>query len=211
MLSMNCDKIPAMELENYKIYLTLLEERVIKKHFDEQKPYICCRKGCAHCCKNGEFPLSEIEMEYLMSGYEKLPQDKKAEIKKKIERLISQAKTNKQLRFRHACPFLIDDICSVYEFRPIICRTHGLMFFVEENGIQKNKIPDCAKIGLNYSAVYDGKRNIISDEMWKKSGIKTFPCAYNLSLKTLTNPEITKELGFVCGKSKPLIERFMEF
>mgnify|MGYP005759253819 FL=1 len=211
MLSMNCDKIPAMELENYKIYLNLLEERVIKKHFDEQKPYICCRKGCAHCCKNGEFPLSEIEMEYLMSGYEQLPQDKKNEIKNRIERLISQAKTNKQLRFRHACPFLIDDICCIYEFRPIICRTHGLMFFVEENGIQKNKIPDCAKIGLNYSAVYDGKRNIISDEMWKKSGIKTLPCAYNLSLKTLTNPEITKELGFVCGKSKPLIERFMEF
>ena len=56
------------DFADYKAYL-----RTISKHldfcFENQKEYICCKKGCAHCCESGQYPYSSLEFNYLLLGF----------------------------------------------------------------------------------------------------------------------------------------------
>ncbi|MBR2525541.1 YkgJ family cysteine cluster protein [bacterium] len=200
------------QLEGYCLYLKLVQERIIDKSFKEQAPYICCKEGCSHCCERGQYPVSEIEVRYIMLKFAELDEAKKTQILDNIQKIINEKK-NKNISSKdyfYQCPFLLDKKCSVYENRAIICRTHGLMFFVDEaNGSEKYKIPFCVNLGLNYSNVYDKDSKTVTEEAAKIIGAEIPPQAYNLSLKTLTKKEITEHLGFEFGEIKPLVEWFM--
>lgn len=65
-------------------------------------PYSPCKKGCDHCC-HIEMALSGLEAEYII---------KNVKIKKA-----------KLLRGQ-ACPFLKNGNCSIYAYRPFLCRRH---------------------------------------------------------------------------------------
>ena len=212
-----CAQITEDTLASYKAYIELVQARMIDKYFEEQKPYICCKAGCSYCCENGQYPVSEVELAYLMLGYKLLPFETQLKIRENFEKLKSRYEFFKQNHggtkdhpiFMHRCPFLIDNKCSVYDFRAIICRTHGLLFFVEENGVQKNKIPYCVHYGLNYSNIYDPETGTLSDVKMAELGIKQEPLAYNLSLKSLFRKEITDNFDFEFGEVKALIDWFM--
>ena len=200
------------QLESYCLYLKLIHERMLDKFFKEQAPYLCCKKGCSHCCEKGQYPMSEIEFLYIMLKFSAQNEQIKEEVLNNIQMLIRE-KNECGLNskdFFYKCPFLINNFCCVYDNRAIICRTHGLMFFIEDNdGDEKYKIPYCVNLNLNYSKVYDKNLKTITDELIEKSGINIKPHVYNISLKTLTKKEITKNLGFQFGEFKPLIEWFM--
>ena len=53
------------KFENYEKYLKFVQEK-LNKFFEAQSPYISCKKGCAFCCKNAQFPYSELEFNYLV-------------------------------------------------------------------------------------------------------------------------------------------------
>ncbi len=75
---------------------SLISERFKKK--------LKCRPGCIECCMN----FSVLPMEA-------------AFIAEKIKEL-SPAQTDDDTN----CPFLLENQCSIYNIRPIICRTQGL-------------------------------------------------------------------------------------
>lgn len=127
---------------DYKDFLTNLDAR-LSEYFKSHADFIHCKKGCSYCCENGDYPLSELELNYLMQGYVKLDNSTKITIQSNI----------KSMQKGKSCPFLIDKTCSVYTHRPIICRVHGLAYKV--NNISKT--PYCVKNGLNYSNVFDDK------------------------------------------------------
>ncbi|MFA7659044.1 MAG: YkgJ family cysteine cluster protein [Candidatus Gastranaerophilaceae bacterium] len=195
-------------IEGYEKYLDKIGEH-LQKFFAQQKPYIFCKEGCSFCCEFGEYPFSEVEFQYAMKGYDTLSEKEKNIIQKKIEKIKKEKEKTATKEFMHECPFLIDKKCSIYKYRGIICRTHGLLFFtVDKNGESKNKVPKCVHLGLNYSSVYDEAKGIISSELWRKSGIKTEPVAYNIGRKTLLNNNIAKEFGLDFGEEKALIDWF---
>lgn len=196
-------------IEKYETYLELIESRLLKKYFEQQKDYIFCKEGCSSCCESGQYPFSGLEYKYAMQAYEALDEQQKKIIQDKVKK-IKKVRGNDELKdFMYECPFLIDKKCSIYNNRGIICRTHGLLFFLtDKDGNRSNKIPDCANYGLNYSNVYDDEKKTISQELWEKSGIETEPVAYNISLKTLLNNGATKELELEFGEEKALIDWF---
>ena len=49
------------------------------------------------------------------------------------------------------CNFLENGLCTIYDSRPIICRTHGLPIMFEEDGTQK---ADCCP--LNFTEIDEG-------------------------------------------------------
>ena len=155
--------------------------------------------------------MSELELQYIMLKYTALDEKSRYLVFKNIQELIAELKSRETDEpFFYKCPFLLDGSCSVYENRAIICRTHGLMFFLEDNkGNEKYKIPFCVHLGLNYSNVYDEDLKTITEELCEKSGIEFPPQAYNLSLKRLTEKGITNNLGFEFVEIKPMIEWFL--
>ena len=141
-------------LENYITYLNFLSQK-FDKFFESQKPYICCKKGCGKCCKNAQFPYSQIEFEYLMRGTLYLDIKTKEAIVNNIKTTLEAKKIFEGKKFLYDCPFLIDNVCAVYDYRGIVCRSFGLPT-VGENG--KIKAPFCCFQGLNYSNVLEVRR-----------------------------------------------------
>ena len=62
-----------------------------------------------------------------MEGFNTLSEENKQLIKGKVKNLKEEQKNTKE-KFKYTCPFLIDDVCLVYNFRGITCRSFGLMF-----------------------------------------------------------------------------------
>ncbi len=78
-----------------------------------------CRRGCAGCCRDG-FTIREIEALYLLEGFNALPEE--------TQQLICQNLESPSEK----CPLLVDEACSLYRNRPVLCRAYGLMIQLKE-------------------------------------------------------------------------------
>lgn len=113
----------------------------------ERGELISCRMGCAACCRM-LVPLSPPEAFALRDYIEQLPNAQRATMFRKIadtkeklkqadllNRLWAVAEATEPIpdeeldplnrayyALRHACPFLQDEMCSIYEARPAACR-----------------------------------------------------------------------------------------
>lgn len=195
---------------NYERYLRFINSK-IDKFFERQKPYIFCQKGCAKCCKNAEFPFSLIELKYLLTGFLTLDKETQSIIEKNLEKVKQERAENapppntQGSTFRYDCPFLINDVCSVYEYRGVICRSFGLLSSGEDGRV---KVPFCCYEGYNYSNVIDMETKMISGEKVKAGNFPEQPLAFNVRYNYLTDPDFEKEFQFEFGDKKPLIEWF---
>ncbi len=181
----------------YREYLAALDKK-LDEMFKKQAPFIKCKKGCAFCCKDGEFPISELEYIGIMFRYEELEDSIKEKVDANINRLLKSKRTK-----MYECPFLVDNICSVYKARGIICRTFGLISYY---GNEHSKMPFCVEMDLNYAEVYDKE----SEKIVKNASDGTIPTAFNIDRRTLRNKSVEKEFHILFGEDKPLIEWLKE-
>lgn len=195
-----------MMLKDYIFYMAYLTDK-LQGFFEKQSPYIYCKKGCAKCCQEGEYPFSQAEFDFLMIGFSKLSAQTQKEITTKIDKIKEQKKMQSKTgeTFLYECPFLINNECSVYEFRGIICRSFGLIAINDKGN---SKIPFCAFQGLNYSNVLDVDTKIISSEKFKKLNTDKPPLAYNVGYNILTSEDIEKNFHIEFGEKKALIDWF---
>lgn len=200
-------------IDMLKHYLEFLDELMLMldKYFKSQEPYLCCKEGCSKCCSNGDYPFSEVELEFLKVGFTRLDKDTILKILTKINKIASRKEvfnqTNSGETFTYECPFLIDDMCSVYKYRGIICRTFGLISLKEG---AKMQIPFCAYEGLNYSNVLDKEKDMLMLDKMQELGITEEPKAYNIHYDFLTSDKVAHAYNFNYGKKGPLIELLLE-
>lgn len=93
-----------------------------KKLSEEALNLSQCRKGCSRCCFT-DISVFQLEADAITSWFNGLPEERKSEIRS----LWSRSQQPE------ACAFLRDDICTIYEVRPMICRTQGLALYFKEN------------------------------------------------------------------------------
>ena len=196
--------IDTEDLKTFKKYLNTIQF-YLDKYFDDQKEYICCHKGCSHCCEKGSYPYSEIEFNYLMLGFFSLNLEKRLEIIKRIKFLKkSYEKVENKDNFMYRCPFLGEDkVCTVYEYRGLICRTFGLLKPSKDDEII---MPFCQSLGLNYSKVYNRDEKRLDEELIKKYNYQNRPKAYQIGLKTLMSKDLLDKNEINFGEIKSLID-----
>ncbi len=175
-------------LKRYEKFLENFDKK-IDKYFEEQCEFIKCKPYCSLCCEIGEYPFSRLEAEYLMSGFIKLPADIQKQIKTEIKRLKSEPTK------LYRCPFLIDKLCSVYKYRGIVCRTHGLAWLDEDT----IRLPYCVNKGLNYAKVFDRK----TSEVFLPNPIKE-----HLRIDAVLKGAKAEQYKLECGEIRPLINWF---
>ena len=73
-----------------------------------------CRAGCFDCCRAG-LSVFAIEADRIRGALARLPGDVRAQVR------VQAAEED-----RKHCALLVDGRCSVYDERPILCRSHGL-------------------------------------------------------------------------------------
>lgn len=123
-------------LDNYK----LLREEIdaaTSKLWNEHQSNMACQKGCDKCCLN--FDVFPIEFDYIKKQVEEkypevlnqsLPHESSHEGDNKPSEEICAVAGEK-------CFFLKDHQCTIYDARPIICRTHGYpLLYMNEAGDQ---------------------------------------------------------------------------
>lgn len=178
-------------------YLAIIDLK-LSEMFKQQSPFIKCKIGCAYCCREGDYPVSELEYVNMMMYYNTLPDNLRGVINENIENVISK-KRNKY----YECPFLVKGVCSIYAARPIICRTFGLISYTESG---RKKIPFCVNLGLNYSEVFDEE----TSKIVKCAKDGTEPCAFNIDRAFLRRKEIEETFNIFFGEDKALIDWLKE-
>lgn len=93
-----------------------------------RKTKVACHKGCSSCCLKPRVPITPLEIVGL-SWFcsEKMEEPFRGIVKSQI---LSQNQSTQ-------CPFLVDNICSVYLVRPLSCR----IFFMLDALCVKNEDP----------------------------------------------------------------------
>lgn len=184
-------------ITRYREYLEFLDKKLLKM-FEDQKPFIKCKEGCAYCCKEGEYPLSELEYVCMMLNYNELENKLKDKVTENIINLLKKSREK-----MYECPFLVNNRCTVYKSRGIICRTFGLISYDDKD---KKRIPFCVNLDLNYANVYNKEKHIIE----RNAPDGTEPAAYNISRKVLRSSKVEKQFDIFFGDDKPLVEWLAE-
>lgn len=90
-----------------------------------------CKPGCSFCCKH-DVLITELEANYISL---------KTGIKLNMQKFSY---------FNHSnCPFLKDDFCSIYKYRPFICRTYHILASPEN--CKKDLSNKCLQYGKELS------------------------------------------------------------
>jgi Fe-S-cluster containining protein len=94
-------------------------DKTIQKFSQEMK----CKEGCSKCCYT-DISIFKVESERIKEWFHSQDELKKKELKE-----LWSTKN-----FAGACSFLYDERCTIYEARPVICRTQGVpLFLATEN------------------------------------------------------------------------------
>jgi uncharacterized protein len=107
-------------------HLVQLRARV-DQHFDEavrrSPESFACRAGCDRCCDQ-RFSVFEVEAAPIRAALIELERTDPA----LRQRIREQGRDDEAT----SCALLVDRRCSVYEQRPLICRSHGLPIAVPD-------------------------------------------------------------------------------
>jgi Fe-S-cluster containining protein len=96
---------------------------------DEYRPALDCKAGCSYCCRKPNVLASVPEIANIARFVkENFSADGRRDLEERARRYRKQTEgrrvedpTNESV----PCPLLIDDRCSVYEVRPLICRGYN--------------------------------------------------------------------------------------
>lgn len=91
----------------------------------EQGPASDCKAGCAHCC-SVRVEATEPEVFRIARALKALPPTRLDAIMDTLRARLTETAAAPAAQ-RRDCPFLVDRLCSIYEFRPAACRkAHSL-------------------------------------------------------------------------------------
>jgi Fe-S-cluster containining protein len=86
-------------------------------------------KGCdENCCDNIFYHHTLIEYFGLIEGFEKLEQEVREESIRRAKTYLKKLNKHrgKEEQIKLMCPLNYDGLCIIYDYRPLICRIHGL-------------------------------------------------------------------------------------
>ena len=108
-------------------------DRLVAKLQARYSKHLVCRAGCSGCCHH-HLSVFPVEAEHARAAIEALPGPTRARVEEQAREVIKLEAQGKPVY----CPLLIDDRCSIYDSRPLICRTQGLPLLMEaEDGEQE--------------------------------------------------------------------------
>ena len=104
-----------------------------------------CR-GCEdNCCQTRFYHHTYLEYLLIRKGFDNLDSSDRSAIWAKAEEVCRQTELadDKGVPVRLMCPLNIDGMCTLYRFRPMICRLHGIPHELQKPGQPVVHGPGC--------------------------------------------------------------------
>ena len=121
-----------MSLEMYRQLIEGVDDLTSQLN-ERYKAHLQCGAGCSGCCHH-HLSVFAVEAAVLTEAMQALSEDKQDRIRQQANEVQAREAKGKAV----ACPLLVDNLCSVYESRPLICRTQGLpLLFEADDGAQE--------------------------------------------------------------------------
>lgn len=83
-----------------------------------------CKKGCSQCCEV-KLSVFSVEADFIREWWKKLPEETQKNL-----RDIWKTQPGEEGK----CDFLVNHDCTIYEARPVICRSQGLPLRFKDEG-----------------------------------------------------------------------------
>jgi uncharacterized protein len=107
--------------------------------------HLACRAGCSGCCHH-HLSVFLVEADAVREAIEALPPEIRSTVVQQAREVAEREADDQPV----ACPLLVEDRCSIYEARPLICRTQGLPLLIQiEGGNGEAEVDFCP---LNFTA-----------------------------------------------------------
>jgi len=118
--------------------------------------------GCENnCCYTLFYHYTLLEYLFLMKGYSALEHERQNQVTERALKVCDRTpeydKTGKPVRL--LCPLNVDGLCILYEYRPMICRLHGISHQLQKPGQDIMYSPGCEA----FTKQCDGKKYIKFD------------------------------------------------
>jgi hypothetical protein len=113
----------------------------------------CC-SGCRdNCCRTRFYHHTHIEYLFMKIGYRSLDLENRRVLKARAARICHAADKVKKddVTVPPMCPLNVDNLCSLYAYRPMICRLHGIPHELRKPGRQVVFGPGCITFDQLYS------------------------------------------------------------
>jgi len=160
-----------MNTSSFNEYGSFLSEtqELVKRLEADHAANLKCRAGCYSCCVN--LSVFKVEFDYITK------QIKKAGLKLSFDTNLS-------------CGFLKNGLCSIYLFRPMICRTHGMPVIYLDNN-KKWQVDFCPENFTVAGSHLFNRDNTLNLELFN---LKLYQINQNYCLANGYNPEERIEL-----------------
>ena len=120
---------------NLEMYRQLIEgvNDLTSQLNERYQAHLQCGAGCSGCCHH-HLSIFPVEAVVLTEAIHTLPETTQKRIQQQAIEVIAREAKGESV----ACPLLVDNLCSVYVSRPLICRTQGLpLLFEVDDGTQE--------------------------------------------------------------------------
>lgn len=103
-------------------------------------------QGCRdNCCLTRFYHYTLLEYLYILKGYNTLGSDRQIETKNRALEVCRKTDEadKKGTAVRLMCPLNFDGLCILYDYRPMICRLHGIPHELQKAGQNVIHSPGC--------------------------------------------------------------------
>jgi len=150
---------------NYSPFLKKLETiwaDIGKKYQESADYYGFFCNGCEDsCCYTRFYHHTLLEYLFIMKGYSTLEHEIQNQVTERAlevcAKTVEYDKTGKTVRL--LCPLNFEGLCILYEYRPMICRMHGIPHQLQKPGKDIMYSPGCKA----FEKQCDGKKYIKFD------------------------------------------------
>lgn len=88
--------------------------------------HLVCRSGCSGCCHH-HLSVFAVEAAAVREAVDALPESHRQRLEQQAGEVLDREARDEPT----VCPMLVEDLCSIYAARPLICRTQGLPLLLE--------------------------------------------------------------------------------
>lgn len=118
-------------------------DRLARRLSDRYSIHLECRSGCSGCCRH-HLSVFRVEADRIAHAIADLPEETRSAIEARAAEIELKEARGEEV----SCPLLVEDRCSIYESRPLICRTQGLPLIYETDE-EEQEVDFCP---LNFTA-----------------------------------------------------------